>query len=325
MLVAYIDRETGSLATLEFQETRADLGEVEKVRTFLWERRPAAGSVLLIPESGHLGHNLDDYWLMWRAGQFLFGQTVHHPVALSTVVDGGERLIDRPIVSASQDLYAFAWRGNKLIRRRYSAKVGQQTSVSVDIVWETDNPPVRTSCVAVPGGEEGAAMIGMVHEVGESLSATVLRVKGKGAVELTGTTEGRYRSMGRHRMALHAGIKSRPALATIAISRDDESYVQLEAQFDLAKGECVWKRTRIEFLEPEYLQSAAVFFYKSQNSPEPFVLAVDRSGHLIWIRKRIVQVLRENVGPDYGYPILTTMNNRYEAVGAGENIAMVKF
>ena len=101
--------------------------------------------------------------------------------------------------------------------------------------------------------------------------------------------------------------------------------MQLELQLDFLKDECVWRRTVIEFVPAGSLQTGGVFYYKSQNSPEPFVMAVDNTGNLIWLRKRIVEVLRPGVGPEYGYPILTTMANRYEAVGTGRQITLQRF
>jgi hypothetical protein len=325
MLVAYVDAATGGLCTLEFHETKADLGEVELFRTYAWERGSTPGAMVLMPESGHRLLQLDEYWLMWRSGILLYGQSVHHPGALAAGVDANERLVDRPIVTASQELHAYAWRGRKLFRHRYLPRQEGQPLVSIDLIWEAEEAPLRSVCVPVPGGDKGAAMVGFIAESGEALSATMLHVRGTNAVPLEGKTEGKYRLMGRHRLALHAGVKLRPALAVMGVGRDDEAYTLLEAQFDFGKGECVWKRTKIEFLAPGCLQSAAIFHYKSQNAPDPFILAVDANGHLIWLRKRIVQVLRENVGPDYGYPVLTTMNNRYEAVGAGADIRLMKF
>ena len=99
----------------------------------------------------------------------------------------------------------------------------------------------------------------------------------------------------------------------------------MELQFDFLKKECVWKRTAIEFVPAGSLQSVGLFHYKSQNAPEAFVMAIDAAGSLIWLRKRIVEVLRMGVGDGYGYPILTTMANRYEAVGTGREITLRRF
>ena len=108
-------------------------------------------------------------------------------------------------------------------------------------------------------------------------------------------------------------------------SHDDGSYALLEARFDFAKNECVWKRTKLEFIPAGDFVSAAVYYYKTQDAPEPFVLAVNQAGHLVLPRRRIVNVVREDAGHGYGYPILTTLTNRYEAIGAGSEITLRRF
>jgi len=99
----------------------------------------------------------------------------------------------------------------------------------------------------------------------------------------------------------------------------------VEGQFVVGEGGCVWRRRRMEFLGAGSVESAGVFFHKSQNAPEAFVLAVDGVGDLVWLRKRIVELVRVGVGGDYGYPILTTMQNRYEAVGVGRETLLRRF
>ena len=54
-------------------------------------------------------------------------------------------------------------------------------------------------------------------------------------------------------------------------------------------------------------------------------LAVNRAGQLVLPRRRNVTVVREDAGAGYGYPILTTLANRYEAEGAGSDIRLRKF
>ena len=74
-------------------------------------------------------------------------------------------------------------------------------------------------------------------------------------MRLQGCPEGRYRLMGRHRMGVHVGGKTRPALAVMTIDSEDDSYALLEARFDFAKKECIWKRTRLETIAPATLRS----------------------------------------------------------------------
>ncbi|MBI2689147.1 MAG: hypothetical protein HYX27_22825 [Acidobacteria bacterium] len=325
LLVVHADAATGRLGTFEFHETRADHGEVELFRGFDWERRAPPGTMVLIPEAGQLLAKLDQFWLLWRSGNALFGQAVHHPTPLSSLVVDGERIIDRPIVASNQELHVYAWRGGKLLRRRYAAKRNGEAQVIVEQAWEREAAPARSISVPVPSGDGGAAVVANVNDAEGVLSASALLFRAGKGKEAKGTAEGRYRLMARHRMALHAGVKGRPALAMIAESAADGAYVLLEAQFDFAKGDCVWRRTTIEFLAPGHLQSAAVFYYKSQNSPVPFVTGVDQQGDLIWLRKRIVEAIRSDAGSGYSFPILTTTNNRYEAVWVDGMPALRRF
>ncbi len=318
MIVAFPEAD-GTLCTMEFHETRADRGDVELFRGMQWGRKAPPGTGVLIPQSGQMLSKIDEFWWVWRDASLLYAQSVHSTLTVALVLEAGERLIGRPVLTANGELHIYSWRKGKLVRHRFAAG-----KVATETIWETDAPPLRSVCAPVPGGD--GVVVAFVNETGEVLTASALLVRGSAvAKELNGVSEGRYRVMNRHRMALHAGVKSRPALALMAESRENEMYVQLELQFDFLKSECVWRRTAIEFVPAGSLQSVGMFYYKSQNTPEPFVMAVDGAGSLIWLRKRVVEVLRPGVGPDYGYPILTTTANRYEAVGSGRQITLQKF
>lgn len=316
MLVAYSDETTGGLHTLQFEETRADLGEIELLLQFDWTRRAPAGASIVIPEAGHPLSKLDEYWLMWRTGDSLFGQSSHHSLALASAIAEDEWTVDRPLVAGNRELHVYGWRGGGLVRHRYGA------AVNVETVMEIGARPARSICAPLPGDEDGTAFIGYINEADGGIVATALYARAGKMLQLDGRAEGRYRLMGRARMGAHVGRKARPALAVMTESHDDRVYALLEAQFDFRKKECVWKRTNLEAIPVGNLMSAAVFYYKTQDAPEPFVLAVTQAGDLVLPRKRNVTVVRRDVGAAYGYPILTTLTNRYEAVGVGSEIRL---
>ncbi len=318
LVAAYSDGEMGMLRTLQFEETRGDKGEVELLLGLDWGRKAPVGAAIVVPEAGQTLAKIDGYWLMWRREDVLCGQSVHQAAALSSPMAAEERMIDRPLVTGKQELHAYGWRGGKLVRHRFAVKA------SVEAVMDRGTEPARSACAPLPGDEDGTALIGMVDEVDGGIAATAMYVRGAKVLEVSGRAEGRYRLMGRQRMGLHVGKKSRPALAVMTESVEGGAYSLLEARFDFGKQECVWKRTRMEMVGPGSLESAAVYYYKTLDSPEPFVLAVDNGGKLIAPRRRTVQVVREGVGGDYGYPILTTAANRYEAMGVGSEIKFLK-
>ena len=319
MLVAYADEATGGLHTVQFEESRADLGEVDRLRQFDWERRAPAGASIVIPESGHPLSKLDEYWLMWRSEDLLFGQSSHREKALASAVEEDEWMIDRPLVAGNRELHVYAWRGGRLVRHRYGA------AVTVDTIMEIGGRPARSICAPLPGDDDGTALIGFVNEADGGIVATAAYARGGKVLQMDGRAEGRYRLMGRHRMGAHAGRNARPALTVMTESHDNGSYAILEARFDFGKKECVWKRTPLATVLAGDFVSAAVFYFKTQDAPEPFVLAVNRAGQLVLPRRRNVTVVREDAGAGYGYPILTTLANRYEAVGAGSDIRLRKF
>jgi hypothetical protein len=319
MLVAYSDEETGRLHTIQFQETRGDLGEVERLLQFDWESRAPAGAAVVVPEAGQRLSKLDKYWLMWRSEGEIFGQSSLFETALGSTVDADERTIDRPLVAGNKELHVYGWRGGCLVRHRYGA------DVKLDVILELDSTPARSISAPVPGDDGGTGFIGFVEEADGSIAATAVYSRNAKVMKVDGRAAGRYRLMGRHRMGVHVGRKTRPALAVVTVSQEDGSYALLEARFDFAKKECIWKRTKLEWISPGDLVSASVYYYKTQDAPEPFVLAVNQAGHLLLPRRRNVRTLRVDAGAGYGYPILTTLTNRYEAVGVGSEITLRKF
>jgi len=319
MLVGYAEEATGALHTLQFEETRADAGEAERLLQFDWERKAPAGAALVVPEAGQPLAKLDEFWLMWRSGDALYGQSANREEALASALAEDEWLIDRPLVAGNRELHAYGWQGGRLVRHRYG---GKREGTAVESVMEISQRPARTVCAPLPGDEDGTAMIAYTNETGGNIAAAATYVRGTKVMSLEGSSAGSYRLMGRHKMGVHVGRKARPAVAVMTESVDDGSYVLLEAQFDFGKKECVWKRTKLEGVAPESLESAAVYYYKTQDAPDPFVLAVDRAGQLIWPRRRTVSVLRADAGSGYLYPILTTQANRYEAAGHGSEIVL---
>ena len=77
LLAAYADEGSGALHALQFQETRADVGEVELLLRFDWERTAPEGAAIVLPEAGQPLLRLDEYWLMWSSGDLLFAQSAH--------------------------------------------------------------------------------------------------------------------------------------------------------------------------------------------------------------------------------------------------------
>ncbi len=318
MLVAYADALTGRLHTLQFEEGRADSREAERLLEFHWDRTAPAGASIVIPEAGHPLSKLDEYWLLWRCEDGLAGQSTRRESPLVSPVGEGEWMIDRPLVAGNRELHVYAWREGLLVRHRYA------DVVTVDTVLELSARPSRSICAPVPGDDGDTDFIGFVTQADGGILATAVYARGKQAMHVEGRAEGRYRLMGRQRMGAHVGRKGRPAIAVMAENHDDGSYGLLEARFDFEKNECVWKRTKFETIPAGDLVSASVFYYKTQDAPEPFIAAVNQAGQLLLPRRRNVIVVRDGVGAGYGYPILTTMTSRYEAAGAGSELVLRK-
>jgi hypothetical protein len=318
LLVAYTDGATGTLQTIQFEETRADKAEIAVVSRFAWERRAHAGAALVVPDAGLPMTRLDEYWVLWSDEGVLYAQAARHDAPLASPMRDGEWIIDRPLAMAKRELHVYAWQEGLLTRRQFGAES------KVDAVLELPGAPVCSLCAPVPGDDGGTAFIGCAGEVDGSVSATALYVRGGRVMRLDGKSEGQYRLMRRHKMGMHVGVKTRPALTVLTESREDGAYAILEASFDFARQECVWKRTRLEFVAPGSLVSAASFYFKTQDRGEGFLLAVNREGQLQSLRRRFAQTLRTGVGPRYGYPILTTAANRYEVRGEGEGISLYR-
>lgn len=321
ILAAYA--QDGYLHTVQFQEAAGEAPKTERYREVNWERAAPAGAEIVIPETGHTLARLNEFWLLWRNGNTLLAQAVHHRSPVMAVLSAGEQLIDRPLVTASRELHAYACRGAELVRHRYASPGSGKLEVALDRLTEFPIPPGVCACVPLPGDPEGTALIGTATAEGETIRVRMAYVRGSRIAMLDGQPEGRYELVDGHRPALHAGTRSRPAFAVVARDRNNGTYVQLEARFDLSARTCTWNRTNLEQAAPDSLGSSRTFYYKTQDAPEPFVLAVKKSGDLVLLRRRNVQLLRAAVGEDYDYPVLTTLTRRYEAVGTGPGMELM--
>lgn len=317
MLVAFADGATGALHTLQFEDAVAGVDKAPLLLHADWDRVAPPGASLVLPEGGQQMARLSEYWIMWRDGDRLFGQSAQQSEPLSSPLVEEEWIIDRPVMAGRDQLHVYSWRAGRLIRHRFGPQV------TIEAVMDMPAMPARSACAPLPGDADGTVFLGFVESSEEGIAATAMYVRAGKVMQLRGEPEGRYRLMGRHRMGVHVGRKTRPALAMMTVDAAG-FYALLEARFDFAKKECVWKRTKLETVPPGSLASAAVFYYKTQDSPEPFLLAVDAAGHLVSPRRRTVHTLRTDVGAGYGYPVLTTTANRYEATGAGMEIALAR-
>jgi len=186
-----------------------------------------------------------------------------------------------------------------------------------------DYEPLLSRSAAVPGDENDMAVIGVAGLRNGKIAATVLLVRGDKAVRADGVHDGPYRPFEQQQIAVHAGMKFRPAITLLGVDKDG-GYALLEAQFEPSKRECVWTAAPLA-AGKNHLKSAAAYYYKSQNSPRSFLVAVDKSGTLLQPRADTVQIVREDVGDRYSFPILVTRGSRYEATGAGESIKLNLF
>jgi len=105
MLVVYVVEESGGLHTLQFEESRADTGEVERLLDFDWGRCAPAGASIVLPESGQRLSKLDVYWLLWRSEAGLAGQSSLMESPLFAELEEGEWTIDRPLVAFNRELH----------------------------------------------------------------------------------------------------------------------------------------------------------------------------------------------------------------------------
>jgi len=303
----------GALQTAQFRETRADLGETEKLRDLSWEKQVPAGVPLILPESGHLLEKIEDFWVAWLADSSLhaIARTAAKPVTVALAA--GERLIDRPIVVLSKELHVFTWKGRTLTKHRLRPS-GETVTESL---LELDYDVLHSRTAPVPANDDDATLVGAVGMKDGKLVASALYVRGPKALRVDAVHADNWRPMPAQSIGVHAGTAIRPAIALVA--RDAAGkYALLEAVFEYQKRESGWSETVFQSLQPDQLKSAAVFYYKTQDSPEPFAVAVDTKNRVIQPRNARHQIVRRDAGDGYTFPIVTTNASRYEVIGTSQ-------
>jgi len=320
LLIGFAVPETGAIHSSQFLETRPDKGEYQHFKTVDWGRTAAPGAVPIVPECGHVMERVGEYWMAWRKAAVLSAAPAETNTPASVPLADGEKLIDRPLVVLSKEMHAYTWRGSKLLKHRF--RPGGAPVLTEEILT-LDYEPLLSRSAAVPGDENDMAVIGVAGLRNGKIAATVLLVRGDKAVRADGVHDGPYRPFEQQQIAVHAGMKFRPAITLLGVDKDG-GYALLEAQFEPSKRECVWTAAPLA-AGKNHLKSAAAYYYKSQNSPRSFLVAVDKSGTLLQPRADTVQIVREDVGDRYSFPILVTRGSRYEATGAGESIKLNLF
>jgi hypothetical protein len=310
LLAGYADAETSQLHILQFWETRADLGETAPLRVIDWNKSAPRGAELIVPEAGHILEMLAEFWFAWRSGSTLSAQAMTQDHPQSIEVPAGEILIDRPVVVLSKELHVFAWRGRQLVKHRFSTSAAPVT----EFIIELDYDVVHARTAAVPGDNNETTLVAAIGEKDGRIVASALYVRGPRALRVDGAFDGARKIMAAQRIGAHAGTKFRPAIALVA-ENESGGYSLLEAIFKFADRECTWTESPYESLAPKQLRSAAVYYYKTQDSPEPFAVAVNTRDQVIQPRTTQHQIVREAAGDNYAFPILTTYTSRYELLG----------
>lgn len=320
LLSGYADAATGALHILQFRETRADLGETARLQVIDWNKSAPPGVLLILPEAGHILEMLGEFWFAWRTGATFTAQAMTQDHPQSIELAAGEVIVDRPVVVLNQELHVFAWRGRQLVKHRFSTTAAPVT----EMIIELDYDVVHSRTAAVPADDNDTTLIAATGVKDGRIVASALYVRGPRALRVDGVFDGAYKIMAAQRIGAHAGTKIRPAIALVA-ENEAGKYALLEAMFEYTKRECTWSATEYESLAPGQLRSAAVCYYKTQDSPEPFAVGVTIRDEVIQPRMTKHQIVRAGAGDDYSFPIMTTYTSRYEVQGSGDSAQLLTF
>jgi hypothetical protein len=320
LLAGYADALTGALHIVQFRETRADLGETARLRVIDWNKSAPRGAELILPEAGHILEMLAEFWFAWRSGSTLSAQAMTQDHPQSIEIPAGEVIIDRPVVGLGKELHVYAWRGRQLVKHRFSTTA---TPVTENIV-ELDYDVVHSRTASVPGDDNDTTLIAATGVKDGRILASALYVRGARALRVDSAFDGAHKIMAAQRIGAHAGTKMRPAIALLA-ENESGGYALLETVFEYAKRESAWSDTVYESLAPRQLKSAAVCYYKTQDSPEPFAVAVNTKDEVIQPRLTRFQIVRAGAGDGYSFPIMTTFASRYEVLGSGDSAQLLTF
>lgn len=320
LLAGYANALTGALHIVQFRETRADLGETARLQVIDWNKSAPRGVELILPEAGHILEMIAEFWFAWRSGSKLSAQAMTQDHPQSIELPAGEVLIDRPVVVLSKELHVFAWRGRQLVKHRFSTTAAPVTEPIIELDYDV----IHSRTAAVPADDDDTTLIAATGVKDGRIVASALYVRGPRALRVDGVFDGAYKPMAAQRIGVHAGIKIRPAIALLA-ENEAGKYALLEAVFEYTKRECAWSDTVYESLAPKQLRSAAVCYYKTQDSPEPFAVAVNTKDEVIQPRITRYQIVRAGAGDDYSFPIMTTFTSRYEVLGSGDSAQLLTF
>src|SRR5258708_8544687 len=120
--------EDGALRTLQFYETQTALGDVALLKAYDWGRRAPGGTTLLVPEGGMRPEEMQNFWLMWRQEEWMVALSVAQEVPGGLAMRPGDRMIDRPLMVGDDQLPAYLWRGDQLVRFAYRGGVAAPVS-----------------------------------------------------------------------------------------------------------------------------------------------------------------------------------------------------
>ena len=98
------------LSTVEFVETRADLGEAEELHRVGWGLQVPEGAEPFMPCSGFLPSQVKAGWSGWRVPHVIHAASIHIAGPIAARFEEGERLIDPAVVVAGGGMHQYLLR-----------------------------------------------------------------------------------------------------------------------------------------------------------------------------------------------------------------------
>lgn len=313
MYVAAVDARTREMTSYQFYETRPDLGEVDLLKRVEWDVPVPPGAQLFIATAGQPQGLLNAFWLGWRDQNSVSALSVFQEAPARAALVAGDRLIAAPIVAAgSRKLHYYFWRGSELYRLEFTGELGKPSAVeTVRLAAENVAPSVFASR-AVPGRSDDHEVVGFVTTRPTALEAGVVFIAGREVHRVAGDPVAGYLPLERQKPGIHVGADEVVTVGFVAQHRETKAYAVIETTCDRV-GKCSTSSRALAGVPPASLHSAAVIYYERRSPRQMFVLVLESRGRLSEAARRGLRPLRENVDLQYSFPILTTIESRYEA------------
>ncbi len=306
------------LRTTEFFERRPDLGEIQFLKNISWDIKVSPEAKLFIGKSGLSKDQLKTFWTGWFDDNNYYALSLYQENPIKVELGNNISLISPPVITANKKLNQFFWKDNNgkwtLCKFEFSGEFQKKGEVKTIDLFDLNNKPLLSKTAPLIGSEKNEIVVSWVSIIEDSIKVFAQYFSDDSSKPVSAFGIPDLVPVENQRLSLISASEELNGVGLLT-KNENGNYIYLRYDFNFKTSKYDLQTFQID-LTPNSIISAQTFFYNDEEELSGFMCVVNKENKLIFIKPKtgFKRIIRDNVEPDYNYPILTSSGASYEAV-----------